>query len=298
MQPFINCLCKAIELFLHTSCIITGCVACYFLCRIFIIDQFVIPSDSMYPALHPGDRVWVNKLIAGARLYECLDSAGSSTLRSWRTRGMRRIARNDILIFNYPINDGRIAFKINYVYAKRCIALPGDSICAVNGYYRNNRYPHILGDKRAQDYLNSIPDSTLDEGIKYTLPYSYDRYPWNIRNFGPVYVPRKGDVMTLNSESVIFYSQLLEFETGKRITIDHSKVLADGTPLNYHVFKHNYYFTAGDNVMNSSDSRYWGFVPEEYITGIIYVIPFSKNKDTDYFRWDRIFKAIYYPPTH
>ena len=26
---------------------------------------------------------------------------------------------------------------------------------------------------------------------------------------------------------------------------------------------------AGDNVVNSADSRYWGLVPEEYVIGVI-----------------------------
>ena len=132
------------DIFLYTSLAAIVVVASYYLCRIFIADLFVIPSDSMYPTLQIGDRVWVNKLVAGARIYNDIDSASSSTLQSWRTRGMRNIERNDILIFNYPINDNRISFKINYVYAKRCIALPGDSISAVDGYYKNNNYEGVL----------------------------------------------------------------------------------------------------------------------------------------------------------
>ena len=288
MTRIVKYLNKTLNILFYTSIAAILIGAGYFLCRIFIADQFVIPSDSMYPTLQVGDRVWVNKLVAGARIYNDIDSASSSTLQSWRTRGLRRIERNDILIFNYPINDNKIAFKINYVYAKRCVALPGDSISAVNGYYKNSNYDGILGYERSQDYLNSIPDSLLDEGVKYTLPYSYEKYPWNIRNFGPVYVPRKGDVITLDKEAVLFYSKILEFETEKKITINSSgEVFADEQPIDYHIFTHNYYFTVGDNVMNSGDSRYWGFVPEEYIVGIVGFIPYSIDKYTNEFRTNK-----------
>lgn len=293
MTRIVKYLNKALNILFYISIASILFGAVYFLCRIFIADQFVIPTDSMYPTLQVGDRVWVNKLISGARIYNDIDSAGSCTLQSWRTRGLRRIERNDILIFNYPINDNKIAFKINYVYAKRCVALPGDSISAVNGYYKNSNYESILGYEHSQDYLNSIPDSLLDEGVKYTLPYSYERYPWNIRNFGPVYVPRKGDVITLDKEAVLFYSKILEFETEKKITVNSSgKVFADGEPTDYHIFAHNYYFTVGDNVMNSGDSRYWGFVPEEYIVGIVGFIPYSIDKYTNEFRWDRFLQFV------
>ena len=47
-----------------------------------------------------------------------------------------------------------------------------------------------------------------------------------------------------------------------------------------HIFTHDYYFMAGDNVMNSSDSRNWGLVPEEYIVGVVTYITYSvKDKN-------------------
>lgn len=292
MKRLMKYLNRLMDVFIYTSIAGLLLVASYFFCRIFVVDQFVIPSDSMYPTLQVGDRVWVNKLVMGARIYDDLESASSSTLCSWRTRGIRRVERNDILIFNFPINEDRMAFKINYVYAKRCVALPGDSISAIDGYYRNSNWTGVLGNKHAQDYLNSIPDDKLDEWIKYTIPYDH-RYPWNIRNFGPIYVPRKGDVMRLDAKALLFYAKILEFETDKKFSLStDGKVLADGVPMEYHIFTHNYYFTVGDNVMNSHDSRYWGFVPEEYIVGVVGIISYSIDENMGKLRKNRIFVKV------
>ena len=293
MKQILKYLIKAMDIFLYTSLAAIIVVASYYLCRIFIADQFVIPSDSMYPTLQIGDRVWVNKLVAGARIYNDIDSASSSTLQSWKTRGMRNIERNDILIFNYPINNDRISFKINYVYAKRCIALPGDSISAVDGYYKNNNYEGVLSNKKAQEYLSKYPDSLLHESIRNTITPSHDKYPWTIKNFGPIYVPRKGDVIKLNAENALFYSKILEFETGKKIRVDSiGEAYLDDEPASYHIFTNNYYFMAGDNVINSGDSRYWGFVPEDYIVGVIGFIPYAIDKNTNEIICDRILKFL------
>lgn len=57
-------------------------------------------------------------------------------------------------------------------------------------------------------------------------------------------------------------------------------------------FKENYYFVAGDKVMNSQDSRYWGLLPEPLIVGKAARIWKSVDKETDQIRWDRIWKRI------
>ena len=98
--------------------------------RVYVVDQFVIPTDSMRPTLIPGDYVIVNKLIAGARIYDRLDFKDGDPLECHRTKGFRKVEHNDIVIFNFPINRSKykIEFKINYVYGKRCIGLPGDTV--------------------------------------------------------------------------------------------------------------------------------------------------------------------------
>ena len=52
--------------------------------RAFFCDQFVVPSESMLPTLVPGDRILVNKFIAGARIYTKFDFSEGAALHSFR----------------------------------------------------------------------------------------------------------------------------------------------------------------------------------------------------------------------
>jgi signal peptidase I len=57
------------------------------------------------------------------------------------------------------------------------------------------------------------------------------------------------------------------------------------------------YFMMGDNRDNSEDSRYWGFMPREYVKGKALFIYFSFNEDNpglfSSVRWSRIFHQIH-----
>ena len=44
------------------------------------------------------------------------------------------------------------------------------------------------------------------------------------------------------------------------------------------------YFAMGDNRDNSADSRYWGFVPREFIVGKALIIYWSYETDMDEYR--------------
>lgn len=240
----------------------------WLLARMLVFDYFTIPTDSMYPTLKPGDKVIVNKLKMGARIYTDFNfTLEGQELKAFRLKGYRGVERNDIVVFNEANHWGKLNFIINNVFCKRCIGLPGDSICAVDGYYRNNNYDEILCVEEEQALLEHTPDSLI-EG--FWIP-PYYTVGWNIKNFGPIYVPRKCDVVKIGALEAAVYEVVLEWETGKDITWDWEKheAYANKKLLTQHKFQHNYYFVAGDNVMNSFDSRYWGVVPEEYIVGVV-----------------------------
>lgn len=47
-----------------------------------------------------------------------------------------------------------------------------------------------------------------------------------------------------------------------------------------------------DNSPDSSDSRYWGFVPGRFIVGVATRIIYCRDRQTERFRWDRLLKRI------
>lgn len=255
----------------------------WLLLRVFIADQFVIPTESMEPTFLPGDRVIVNKAIMGARIYSDFHfNQKGIELKSWRTRGLRRLKHNDIVVFNFPQHDDKINFVINHVYAKRCVALPGDTISIMNGRFVNNNYDGALGLYSEQARLANIPDSIIDQSVLNTFPYDA-RFSWTIKYMGPLYVPRKGDRILITPKEACLYRHILEWETGTNVSCD---------TITYHTFKHDYYYLCGDNVLNSCDARYWGFVPEEYIIGVVTHITYSINPYTGRLRNERTFKHV------
>lgn len=240
--------------------------------RMLLFDYFTIPTGSMKPTILPGDKVVVNKLIMGARIYTDLHfSKGSQELKSFRLKGLRRLRLGDIVVFNFPLHDEKISFKINHVYCKRIAGLPGDSVGARAGYTYNNNCDTLLGCESMQHKLAHRADSVLKGYDVYDVAPFDEHFQWTIKDWGPLYVPRKGDVIRLKSRDVVLYKKVLEWETGKRITYDwdNGRVYANGRLMKWHRFTHNYYFVLGDHAPDSYDSRYWGLVPEEYIVGVV-----------------------------
>ena len=71
-----------------------------FLVQLFCFTSFKIPSDSMEPVLKDGDRILVNKMIKGARLFNVFAALDNEDVIVHRMPGWGNFKRNDILVFN------------------------------------------------------------------------------------------------------------------------------------------------------------------------------------------------------
>lgn len=110
--------------------------------RSFFFEAFTIPTPSMDKTLLPGDFILVNKMSYGARTPLTLLSFPfahqtlpfSNTLPSyltwlqlpyWRMPGFGKVERNDIVVFNYPVEHEHPVDQRTH-FIKRCVAIPGD----------------------------------------------------------------------------------------------------------------------------------------------------------------------------
>ena len=251
---------KIIDILFRAVVIALAMLVIFITARVFVCDRFRIKGKSMTPTLVQGKYVYVNKLLMGARIYKSFDF-DTPELKCFRMPGLRNLRAGDIAVFNYPYGweKDEIGFKINYVYAKRCIAAPRDTLWIENGFFRNSNTMDIGVPLDAQKTLSSLSDEEIENYRVAMRAFAFagSAVKWTIRDFGPLYIPGKGDEMVMDEYNSKLYGVLVRYETGS---------LPD--PGSRYVFKNNYYFFCGDNVLDSRDSRYFGLVPEDYVVGI------------------------------
>lgn len=314
--------------------------------RVFVLDIYDIPSSSMEGSLLVNDKIIVSKLHYGPRLpespfeipwmnlffymnKEARASIGSKWWQYQRYNGFSEIKRNDVVVFNHPVED-----KLFYI--KRCIGLPGNTIGIKNSIVYNNgmplQNPSTLENtyevaitnpekfKKIRDSLrlkNGEPTGFLKTSLELTQPeYNLLKkitcinsmhlrdFPittfietlpgskplqWTANNWGTVWVPQKGKILLLTPENFKMYHTILEKFEKVSITIAGNDFWLDGSKITQYQFKQNYYFMMGDNRHNSVDSRYWGFVPEQNIIGKAVIVLYSRNKNKF---WDRFLKMV------
>lgn len=118
---------------------------------------------------------------------------------------------------------------------------------------------------------------------------------WNMDNFGPIYIPRKGSTIKLDLKTLPFYKRIIAEYEHNTLKIRGNEIIINGKVSTTYAFKQDYYWMMGDNRQNSLDARYWGYVPFNHVVGKPVFIWFSWEKDGKGFnkvRWNRVFSVI------
>lgn len=269
-----------------------------FLVNTFFFKLLLIPSKDMRPNYTQGDLVLLyktNKLknndVIAFRFYSDDSLESKPIIFVQRLIGL---PGDSITIESGFVSVNSIEEKStrNYFYNYHLKSnIPLDSVIKLK--YKLIEGGAISGE---EDYSFSISEETADELRKDTIFAFVDKkvekgnfrdeqlymndsvHKWNKHNFGPLYIPKKGDILLLDTSNICLYKKLIEAETHRKITVFNSTVLLDKEPLKSVNIKENYYFVLGDNRDNSVDSRYWGLLPEDYILGKIIKIVYKNNK--------------------
>ena len=165
-----------------------------------------------------------------------------------------------------------------------------------DGFYQLTLSEASKSSLKEQSYISSIQPIKLDpEGhADYIFPF-YKNYNWNVDYFGEVIIPKKGETIVLDTINRHLYQRIIAVYEGNEFEIDGADILINNEIATTYTFKMDYYFMMGDNRHNSSDSRFWGFLPENHIVGKATSIVLSVNKSPlakSKYRWGRFFKAI------
>jgi len=125
--------------------------------------------------------------------------------------------------------------------------------------------------------------------------------PWNQDWYGPLKIPKKGDVVTLNQETLPEYRWIISEYEHNSLENKNGKIFINGKETTQYTIKQDYYMMVGDNRDASLDARFFGFVPEENIVGKpmftwmsvqgVFSDASSTYQAPKKIRWDRMFKA-------
>lgn len=259
-------------------------VAAYVVIQVTTTCSFHTPSGSMTPTILPDESGLVNKWKLGARIFDIRAALQGKPYSISRLPGYGRLERGDVIVFNYPYPDGAgrrdsIAMNLAVYYCKRAVAVAGDTLEIRDSFYHVRGCPDTLGVADEQRLLQAMmrrqteveTDSRKWKGWMRCHPKD-SIFGWTIKEMGPLMIPGRGTEITLDRRNFLLYGRYVEWETGKRVEWKDSSAFIGDIPAKSYIFAEDYCFAAGDHVMDSRDSRYFGLVPEKFIVGTAGVI--------------------------
>jgi len=262
-----------------------------FIIKLLLFEAYRIPTGSMENTLLVGDFLLVTKFTYGATSPRNIPFT-DTRIPYFRLPGFKSPKLGDVVVFDYPgdRDEKESAEVLNYI--KRCVGTPGDTIQIINRVLYNNG-----------KLVPNAPNGKFDTFHRPQMEPNPRIFPkgsgWNEDNYGPLVIPKKDDVITIDTSNYDRWRTFVMREGNSIELKPDKKVYVNGAELinGIYTVKRNYYFMMGDNRNNSADSRYWGFVPMENIVGEALMIYWSWDANVsfaDFFkligtiRWDRV----------
>lgn len=242
------------------------------------IEGSIVPTPSMENTILTGDRLFINKFIFGAATPRNIPFTNIE-LPYVQMPSIREPKRNEIIVFRFPGEQNQLVDDAVEYWVKRCVALPGDTLEIRNKViFVNGTQSPIPADV---NYLNRTIKA---ERIRNNQIFPANTN-WNEDNYGPLIIPKKGEVVKLNINNIDEWRSLINKELRKfAVYVKENEIYIDGQVTDQYTIKEDYYFMVGDNRDNSLDSRFWGFVPRENIVGTPIVIFWSWDSDIPFTR--------------
>jgi signal peptidase I len=224
-----------------------------------LIASFVVPTGSMENTVMTGDFLFVNKFIYGPSTPQMIPIV-NIPIPYYRFPGLREPQKGDVIVFVYPGDRDELKPRDFLYYLKRCVATGGDVVEIRNKELFVNGVPSPLPPYAKPLDMNAIASPAegyrmFPEGSNYTRD-----------NYGPVRVPKKGDIINLTPDNIAAWRVFIIRE-GHEVRIEGTTIMIDNHPATQYTVQRDYCFGMGDNRDNSEDSRYWGFIPVENVVG-------------------------------
>ena len=298
-----------------------GAIAVVLLLRGFAFTSCLIPSTGMENSLFQGERILVNKWSYGLRV-------PLMSLISYHRWCERSVRQQDVVVFNNPAAIGQPTIDRREIYISRCIGTPGDTLLVDSLFSVSSPEAQLNPDKKrlytypaAKEQLITSLMQTLsitNDGLMgsndSTHVRSFSRYEYYLleqaisdqnwiqpltekseKELKPLIVPGKGKALRVYPWNITLLRNTLVMHEGKQAEIKNDTLYIDGKPTQHCFFTKDYYWMASNNSVNLSDSRLFGFVPQDHIIGKASLIWFSKEKGTgifDGYRWNRFFQSV------
>ena len=164
-----------------------------------------------------------------------------------------------------------------------------------------NEYVFSLSDNQARLIRKRIRVSQIETVMATRSLFQEHIFPhqpginYNIDFIGPIVIPKKNTVIILDDKNIVFYEKIIRDFEKNMLEVKRGRIYINGKLAQSYTFKMDYFFMLGDNRDQSSDSRFWGFVPEDHLIGKVWLTFFSfdsRKQGWDKVRWNRIFRII------